>query len=73
MLMKYKDFKIMSQNEMKAIKGGDASSKEVIRAECRYNVGEWSYSSPVYYATCWHDIGVYCQINDGYCWTLPPM
>lgn len=38
--MKYKDFKLMSQNEMKQVKGGDAP----VEGCCSHNA-DWSYQS----------------------------
>ena len=72
MLMKYKDFKMLSKDDMKSIKGGDApidNGPHVLRGECGEQDGAWDYTTPVYFATCYHDLDIYCANHHGYCWT----
>jgi bacteriocin-like protein len=74
MLMKYKDFKTMSQNEMKGIKGGVAVEEPgtggVCKGECKNCVGEWFYAPQNgTYAGCLSDIQTYCRSGEGKCYS----
>jgi hypothetical protein len=63
MIMKYKDFKMMSLNEMKNIKGGTEDEGMNIKyGECTHVVGAWTYIHPVSLGVCIHDGELYCSI-----------
>jgi bacteriocin-like protein len=71
MLMKYKDFKMLSENEMKKIKGGDAppdgdeggGSDAGCPTSCTKKVGNTTYIGSCKKAP--NNIGCYCSQSGG--------
>ncbi len=70
--------KALTREDLKSVKGGvvdddfeepGGGGPSVRRGVCSGSVGEWTYSSPVWYITCWNDIDTYCPTRSGYCYT----
>ena len=71
--------KSLSRDELKEVRGGVDDSLDngdgsgggpsVRRGVCSGSVGAWTYTSPVWYITCWNDIDTYCSSRSGYCYT----
>lgn len=66
--MKYKDFKMLSENDMKHILGGTAGEeKEIEAGRCTGSTGEWIYTSLVTQSTCLADVSSDCGSTLGQC------